>query len=150
MVNSFQIFDWNSNSKIKNIVPLVESKLKQLYLKAYEKPNPMTPVSVHGDSIAQFKVVEARNCVKRKYSPRRHPAKFQAQISTTEYVWVTLHENSKKRSSYGELLHMKTVFSKTCVNFGRCYGIQGWAEVVKKYFLFLKVVHLNFQKVSSP
>ena len=28
-------------------------------------------------------------------------------------------------------------FSKTCVNFERCYGNQGWAEAVEKYiFIF--------------
>ena len=35
---------------------------------------------------------------------------------------------------------MKTAemrFSKTCVNFERCYGNQGWAEAVEKYiFIF--------------
>ena len=37
---------------------------------------------------------------------------------------------------------MKTAemrFSKTCVNFGRCYGNQGWAEAVEKQFFVLKI-----------
>ena len=37
---------------------------------------------------------------------------------------------------------MKTVeicCSKTCVNFGRCYGIQRWAETVENQILFLKI-----------
>ena len=47
---------------------------------------------------------------------------------------------------------MKTVeicCSKTCVNFGRCYGNQGWAEAVENQMLFLKLVHLKSQKVST-
>ena len=37
---------------------------------------------------------------------------------------------------------MKTVeicCSKTCGNFGRCYGNQGWAETVENHKLFLKI-----------
>ena len=39
-------------------------------------------------------------------------------------------------SRYGDLLHEKcgNVFS-TCVNFGCCYGNQGWADVVEKIFV---------------
>ena len=44
---------------------------------------------------------------------------------------------------------MKTAemrFSKTCVNFERCYGNQGWAEAVKKYvFIF----QFNLFKLSE-
>ena len=29
--------------------------------------------------------------------------------------------------------------SKTSVNFGRCYGNQGWAETVENQMLFLKI-----------
>ena len=45
---------------------------------------------------------------------------------------------------------MKTVeicCSKTCVNFGRCYGNQGWAEVVENQMLFLKIS--SFEKSES-
>ena len=37
---------------------------------------------------------------------------------------------------------MKTVeicCSKTCVNVGRCYGNQGWAETVENLMHFLKI-----------
>ena len=50
---------------------------------------------------------------------------------------------------------MKTVeicCSKTCVNVGRCYGNQGWAETVENQMNFLKIcsfVHLKSQKVST-
>ena len=45
---------------------------------------------------------------------------------------------------------MKTVeicCSKTCVNFGRCYGNQGWAETVENQILFLKIS--SFDKSES-
>ena len=46
----------------------------------------------------------------------------------------------QKTSSSGERLHenCRNEFSKTCINFGRCYGNQGWAEAVEKY-IFLKI-----------
>ena len=45
---------------------------------------------------------------------------------------------------------MKTVeicCSKTCVNFGRCYGNQGWAEAVENQMLFLNIS--SFEKSES-
>ena len=45
---------------------------------------------------------------------------------------------------------MKTVeicCSKTCVNFGRCYGNQGWAETVENQIRFLKIS--SFEKSES-
>ena len=45
---------------------------------------------------------------------------------------------------------MKTVeicCSKTCVNFGRCYGNQGWAEAVENQMLFFKIS--SFEKSES-
>ena len=59
---------------------------------------------------------------------------YLAQIFTTDYSSAILHGSSKKHRvlvSFG----MKTAemrFSKTCVNFERCYGNQGWAEAVEK------------------
>ena len=69
-----------------------------------------------------------------KLSPGRHLAEYLAQIFTTDYSSAILHGSSKKHRvlvSFG----MKTAemrFSKTCVNFERCYGNQGWAEAVEK------------------
>ena len=43
----------------------------------------------------------------------------------------------------GSFLHHENcqdVFSKTCINFGRCYGNQRWAEAVENKLLFLKGV----------
>ena len=37
--------------------------------------------------------------------------------------------------------------SKTSVNFGRCYGNQGWAETVENQMLFLKIS--SFEKSES-
>ena len=71
---------------------------------------------------------------KRKLSPGRHLAEYLAQIFTTDYSSAILYGSSKKHRvlvSFG----MKTAemrFSKTCVNFERCYGNQGWAEAVEK------------------
>ena len=45
---------------------------------------------------------------------------------------------------------MKTVeicCSKTCVNIGRCYGNQGWAETVENQMHFLKIG--SFEKSES-
>ena len=45
---------------------------------------------------------------------------------------------------------MKTVeicCSKTSVNFGRCYGNQGWAETVENQMLFLNIS--SFEKSES-
>ena len=39
--------------------------------------------------------------------------------------------------------------SKTSVNFGRCYGNQGWAETVETKCLFWNLVHLRSQKNST-
>ena len=74
---------------------------------------------------------------KRTLSPGRNQAEYQAQISTTDYIWDSLHGNSTKTSSSDEVLHEngRNVFLKTCINFGRCYGNKGWAEVVQKYVL---------------
>ena len=64
----------------------------------------------------------------------RHLAEYLAQIFTTDYSSAILHGSSKKHRvlvSFG----MKTAemrFSKTCVNFERCYGNQGWVEAVEK------------------
>ena len=47
---------------------------------------------------------------------------------------------------------MKTAemcFSKTCVDFGRCYVYQGSAKAVENIFLFWKLSPSNCQKVSS-
>ena len=37
--------------------------------------------------------------------------------------------------------------SKTCVNFGRCYGNQAWAETVENQMHFLKIC--SFEKSES-
>ena len=37
--------------------------------------------------------------------------------------------------------------SKTSVNFGHCYGNQGWAETVENQMLFLKIS--SFEKSES-
>ena len=45
---------------------------------------------------------------------------------------------------------MKTVeicCTKTCVNVGRCYGNQGWAETVENQMHFLKI--RSFEKSES-
>ena len=45
---------------------------------------------------------------------------------------------------------MKTVeicCSKTCVNVGRCYGNQGWAETVENHLHFLNIS--SFEKSES-
>ena len=46
-------------------------------------------------------------------------------------------EKAKKTSRSDKLLQKtaEMCFSKTCVNFGRCYGNQEWTESVEKYFL---------------
>ena len=45
----------------------------------------------------------------------------------------------------------RNVLSKSCINFGRCYGNQGWAEVVENKFLFCKLVKLSesFESVAQ-
>ena len=36
--------------------------------------------------------------------------------------------------------------SKTCVNFGRCYGNQGWAEAVEQFFFVLKITSFKLSE----
>ena len=36
--------------------------------------------------------------------------------------------------------------SKTCVKFGHCFGNQGWAEAVQKYFFVLKMSSFKISK----
>ena len=93
-----------------------------------------------------------KKSAKQKLSPGRHQAKYQAQVSTTDYIWNTLHENSKKNVQFWrDFMKMAWMcYSKTCVNFGRCFGNQGWAGAVENIFLFWKWVQLKCRKGSSP
>ena len=40
-------------------------------------------------------------------------------------------------------------FSKACIKFGRCYGNQGWAQAVEKYFFALEVSLFNLSERSK-
>ena len=89
-----------------------------------------------------------KKSAKQTLSPALHQAEYQAQISTTYYISDTFHGNSTKTWSPGELLleNCQNVFLKTCVNFGRCYGNQEWAEAVEKYFFVLKISSFKFSE----
>ena len=81
-------------------------------------------------SLARNKLSENKNY--------HHDVECQAQISTTDYIWDTLHGNSKQTSSSVDLLHenCRNVFSKTCVNFGRCYGNKGGRRRLKTFLFY--------------
>ena len=67
-------------------------------------------------------------------STRRNQAEFQAQISTTEFIWDTLHGNIKWTSSSGELLHKKTAetcFSKDASTLGFSIVNKDWPRRLK-------------------
>ena len=71
----------------------------------------------HGDVIAKWSLKHEKGC-QTKLSPGRHKADYQAQISTTNYIWDTLHGNSTKTSSSGELLNQncRNVLFKNMLN----------------------------------
>ena len=61
---------------------------------------------------------------------------YQALISTTDYIWNTLHGNNKQMSTSGELVHetCRNVFVKMSVNCERCYGNKGLTEAFAIFF----------------
>ena len=77
-------------------------------------------------SLKHEKECETKNChqdaIKRNMKP-----KFRQQTT----FGTLFMEMAKKRSSAGELLHKncRNVFSKTCVNFERCYSNRGWRRL---------------------
>ena len=153
VVHSFQIFYVLGipNQKPKTLFLLLKVNKSRFFWKLIKNQIAWHHSWCHDDGIVQIKVVEApqwarnENChqdaIKRNIKPKFSP---QTPFRT---VFVGIANNSQ----FCGVLYMKTAkmcFSKTCVNFGRCYGNQGWAEVVEN-ILFGKWIHLNCQKVSS-
>ena len=89
-------------------------------------------------------------------SPSRRHAKTTAFIRrrpvTPEYLDLDCSSKFQKnvRFWFALLWKLPKCLTKKCVNFGRCYGNQGWTEAVEIQSFVWKLVHLNYQKVSSP
>ena len=132
---AFPFLTGNPFSKIKSLFPLLKKmKLNDIILVANLR------------SWSMEKSVK-KNCHKNAFKRNIRP-KFPQQ-STFRSLFM---EKAKKTSSFGELF-MKTAemcFSKTCVNFARCYVNQGWAEGLKNIFV-LKIKSFIFsESFKSP
>ena len=132
---AFRFLTGNPYSKIKNLVPLAESQEKKLFLKAYKKGLSDTILRAIGVSIAQFKVVEVR---KRVRNENCHQDTIRRNIKPKfpqKTTFGTLLMEIAKKTLSSVSVCMKTAemcFSKTCINFGRCFGDQRWAQAVEK------------------
>ena len=64
----------------------------------------------------------------------------------------TLHGNSRKILSSWELLHKTAEIccSKTCANFGRCYGNQGWVAWRRLLLLLIFKEFNSQQSIGLP
>ena len=56
-----------------------------------------------------------------------------------------------KTSNFGELLHenCRTMLFKTCINFGHCFGKQGWVEAVEIQICALKITSMKLSESFS-
>ena len=138
--------------KWKSMCPLLKVNQGNFFMKAYKNQIEWHHSCCHGDSIAQFKVVEAQISAKRKLSPGRHQAKYQAQIFTTDYIRTLSMELAKTHRVLVSFC-MKTAemrFQKHAPTLDVAMVIKGGWRRLKINFLFWKLVHLSCQKVSSP
>ena len=102
----------------------------------------------HGDSIVQFKVIEARKRVRNK---NFHQDAIKWNIKPTfpqqTPFWTLFMEIANNSEFWGafRMKSAKTCVSKIWIKFGRCCGSQGWAEVVENSF-FCFENEFNFLK----
>ena len=147
----FRFLTWNYHSNLKNLVPLNNSKKKVTLSQSLWKTKlndtigfAMVVVVFILRSMKHEKECETKNVTRTPSSGILSPNLHKQIPFRTPFIDLAEHFRV-----WGDFVWklVEICCSKTCFNFGRCYGNQGWAETVENQTLFFKIS--SFDKSES-
>ena len=125
----------------KTLFPLIKVEKSYFFWKLMKNWIEWHHWRCHGGGSVHFKVNEAR---KRVRNENCHQDAIQRNIEPKPSQQIPFRTPFKDIAEDFRVLGdfvwklVEKCCSKTCVNFGRCYGNQGWAETVENQMLFFQ------------